>query len=52
MKLMMVERFIYRHLKSRSSCLKNREIVKLKKKEMHSSSLIGSCAFLYNKNTL
>jgi len=32
---MMVERFIYRHLKSRSSCLKNREIVKLKKKEMH-----------------
>ena len=36
-KLMMVERFIYRHLKSRSSCLKNREIVKLKKKEMHSS---------------
>ena len=36
-KLMMVERFIYRHLKSRSSCLKNREIVKLKKKELHSS---------------
>ena len=27
----------YRHLKSKSSCLKNREIVKLKKKEMHSS---------------
>ena len=42
---MMVERFIYRHLKSRSSCLKNREIVKLKKKDAQFLAYRELCIF-------